>query len=338
MFLDALVKQRLRDRRIVHFAVAVAAVADDVHDDLAAEFRAKLRGDLADAHHRVRVFRVDVKDGYGLAFGNVRSEARRVLLDRKGREPDQIIHDDVNCSADGVSLQVSQIQRLRPDALPGKRRVSMHDDGNNFVESFRRAVDISAAQAIAGLLRAGPSHGHRIDGLEMARIRNQVHADLFAARRDVRAGCADVVFHVARAQHAARINILKTGDNFMGRLARRVNHYVQPPAVAHGHDRRDRPVLRRRVQHRVQQRNQRGNAFQGKSLRAQVPRLQNLLEKVGADQPLQNPFLIDFARWPFDALRDPAPPLWIWQVHEFSPDRAAINAARLVSRLTGQPI
>src|SRR5580692_6214666 len=106
MVLDSLVKNRLRNGGIVDFAVAMAAVADDVHYDVAAKCRAILRGKLSDAHDRVGIFRIHMKDWNALAFGNVRSEARRVLLPRLRREANEIVDNDVDRAADGVSLQI----------------------------------------------------------------------------------------------------------------------------------------------------------------------------------------------------------------------------------------
>jgi len=120
MILDALVEERLSDGRIVDFAVAMAAVTDDVHDDVAAECRTVLRGKFSDAHDGVRVFGVDVEDRHGLAFGDIGGEARRMLLRGVCRKADQVVHDDVNCAADGVGLQIREIQRFRPDALARK--------------------------------------------------------------------------------------------------------------------------------------------------------------------------------------------------------------------------
>ncbi len=113
-----------------------------------------------------------------------------------------------------------------------------------------------------------------------------MNVDRFSARRDVCARGPDVIFHVTRAQHAPRIDVLKTRNHLMRRLARRMHHHVQPSAMAHRHHRIDRPGLSRRIQDRIKERNQCGNAFQRKSLRAQITRLQHLLEKVRAHQPL----------------------------------------------------
>jgi len=62
MIFDASYKA-LSDRRVVHLAVAVTAVADEVHDDVAAKRGAILRGESADADDGIWIFRVDVEDG-----------------------------------------------------------------------------------------------------------------------------------------------------------------------------------------------------------------------------------------------------------------------------------
>src|SRR5260370_29532617 len=143
-----------------------------------------------------------------------------MFLDRLGGEADEVVHDDVNGAANRVGAQVREVERFRPDALPGKSRVAVHDDRNDFVLRFPGMVEVSSAQAIARLLGAGPAHCDRIDSLKMARVRNEVDADFLASGSDVRAGSADVVFHVARAEDAAWIYVFKPADNFMGQLAR----------------------------------------------------------------------------------------------------------------------
>ncbi len=336
MILDALVEERLSDGRIVDFAVAVAAVTDDVHDDVAAEGRTIFRGKFSDAHDRVRVFGVDVEDRHGLAFGDIGGEARRMLLRGLCGKADQVVHDDVNGAAHGVGLQIREIQRFRPDTLARERPVAVHHDRDDFIQRFRRTVDVRAAQAVAGLLRAHPAHGDRIDSFEMAWIRNKMDADLFAGAGDVGARRAHVIFHVARAEDAARIDVFKAGNHFMRCLACRVDHHVQAAAVAHGHDGFDRAVLARGVQDGIEERNQRGDAFQGESLGAEVARLQNLFEKIGANQTLEDFVLIDFAGRPFQALGDPAAAFRLRQMHEVGADSTTVNAACFLGAFAGE--
>src|SRR5208282_5210858 len=106
MFFDLLIEKRLRDGRVVDFAVTVAAVADEIDDNVGAELVAVFDGHTGDADDGVDVFAVDVKDGDGLAARDAGREARGVLFGIAGGEAEKIVHDHVNCSADGVAGKV----------------------------------------------------------------------------------------------------------------------------------------------------------------------------------------------------------------------------------------
>src|ERR1700704_547268 len=154
MILDAFVYARLGDSGIVDFAMTVAPVADDIDDHVAAKLSTVVGGQLAYAHDGVRVFAVDVKDRNILALGDVRSEPRRLFLLWPGSKANQIVDDDVDCSANGVGLQICQIERLCPDALACEGSVAVHHNGHDFCR---------AAGAVPSLLGAHTSHGHGID-------------------------------------------------------------------------------------------------------------------------------------------------------------------------------
>ena len=80
MLFDGLVEQRLGDGGIVDFAVAVAAVADQVDDDIGAELVAVFERHAADADHGIDIFRIHVKDGNRLAAREVGGETRGVFF------------------------------------------------------------------------------------------------------------------------------------------------------------------------------------------------------------------------------------------------------------------
>ncbi len=67
---------------------------------------------------------------------------------------------------------------------------------------------------------------------------------------------------------------------------------VQPAAMAHAHHQFDRALLSGRFEDFVHQRNERGHAFQRKALAAQIALLQDLLEKLGADQLIERASLV----------------------------------------------
>ena len=103
--------------------------------------------------------------------------------------------------------------------------------------------------------------------------------------------------------------------------------------MAHGHNAVHRTEIPSSVEDRIEKRNQRGDPFQRKSLGAQITRLQNLLEEVGANQPVENFFLVDFYFRTLNALCNPLPPLRFGQVHEFHANVAAVDAARFLGGL-----
>jgi hypothetical protein len=75
---DRLVEERLGDRRVVHLAVAVAAVADQVDDHVVAEAVAVLDRQPRHPHHGVRVLAVDVEDRDRQAAATSVAKRRRV--------------------------------------------------------------------------------------------------------------------------------------------------------------------------------------------------------------------------------------------------------------------
>ena len=227
MALDAAVAQRLGDGGVVDFGVAVTAIADEVDDHVAVEGVAVFGGKRGDAHDGSGIFGVDVEDGDGQAAREIGGEARGVGLVGLGGEADEVVDDDVNATADGEAFDFGEIQGFGPDALTGEGGVSVNGDGED-------AVD--AVGAPASLLGAGAAHGDRIDGLEMAGVRDEVQGNPLVVAGVKDAGGSDVVFHVAAAKNAARVDVFELGEDVGGRLAEGVDHDAETSAVAHGHD------------------------------------------------------------------------------------------------------
>ncbi len=73
---DLRVAEGLGDGGVVDFGVAVAAIANEVDDDVGVEGLAVLGGECGDADDGLRVFGVDVEDGDGEALGEVWRSAR----------------------------------------------------------------------------------------------------------------------------------------------------------------------------------------------------------------------------------------------------------------------
>ena len=95
---------------------------------------------------------------------------------------------------------------------------------------------------------------------------------------------AHVVLDIAAAEDAARVDILETSEDFGGRAADGVGHYVQAAAMAHSKDCRVDAEGRAECEHCIEERDQDGEALERKALGAEVARLDDLLEEVGADE------------------------------------------------------
>ncbi len=189
--------------------MAVAAIADQVDDDIGVEAVAVLGGDGRDADDGVGIFRVDVEDGDGQALGDVGGEARGVGLFRHGGEAEEIVHDDVDGSADVEAGERAEDEAFGEDALAGEGRVAVHADGQDLVAGLLLAV----GEGEANLLGAGAAHGDGIDGFEVAGVRDEMQRDGAALGRAVLAGRAHVVLHVAAAENAARVDVFKAGED-----------------------------------------------------------------------------------------------------------------------------
>jgi len=67
----------------------------------------------------------------------------------------------VNCSADGIALEVGEVQGFGEDALPGESCVAMDEDGK---------IQVAAIFSGAVLFGAGAAYGDGVDRFEVTRI------------------------------------------------------------------------------------------------------------------------------------------------------------------------
>jgi hypothetical protein len=322
--LDGGVAAGLGDGGVVDLAVAVAAVADEIDDDVGVEAMAELGCDGGDADDGVGVLGVDVEDGDGQALGDVGGEARGVGLLGQGGEAEQVVHDYMHGPADIEAGQRVQDEALGENALAGEGGVAMHDDGQDA---------IAAGVADAGLLGARAAEGDRVDGLQMAGVRDEMQVDGAAVRSVVLAGGAKVILHVAAAQHAARVDIFELCEELGGRAADGVDHDVEASAMAHGEHGRLDAEGRARCQQLVEERDEDGEAFEREALGAEVARLDDLLEDVGADEVGEDAPLGGRRGGLLDLVLEPLALLVVRDVHELGGDGAAVVGAGLVGQL-----
>ncbi len=85
---DLGVEERLRDRGIVHFAMAVPAESDEIDYHVARELRAIAGGNFTDPHNGARILSIDVKDGDRLPLRQIGGETRGVQFTGRRSEAD----------------------------------------------------------------------------------------------------------------------------------------------------------------------------------------------------------------------------------------------------------
>ena len=234
MLRHLLVQLRLGERRLVALVVPVAAVADQVDQEVEREALAVGPGQPRRLDARLGVVGVDVHDRHLEAAGQSAGVAGRERLVRIGGEPELVVGDEVDGAADVPAGEPRQVQRLGDDALAGERRVAVDEDAEHLA-----AVQPRRARGVdPGRRRAGHADQHRVDRLEVTRVgRHRDHQ----RRRHVGADQPrpGVVLHVA---HPAQLDaaapgeqrVLELGQDLRVRLLHHVREHVQPAAVGHG--------------------------------------------------------------------------------------------------------
>ena len=159
---DRLVHQRLGERRLVAFVMAVAAIAEHVDDDRLLKFLPEFGRDLGGEHDRFRIVAVDVENRRLDHFGDVGRIRRRPRIARIGGEADLIVDDEVNRAAGAVTAQAGQPEAFRNHALAGERGIAVDQQRHHHGAIF-------ACRAELILFGAHLAEHHRIDDLKVRR-------------------------------------------------------------------------------------------------------------------------------------------------------------------------
>src|SRR6185312_11477892 len=322
MVLDNRVTLRRSDRRVVDFGVSVAAITDEVDDDVGLEGVAILHGQRGDADDRFRIFGVDVEDRDRKAFREVARKARGVRLLGYGCKAEQVVRDDLDCSANVVAVQRRHVQRLGANALTGECSVAVEDDRQHL---------LFAGFADALLPCARAPHDDGIDRLKMARVRGEVQVNDPAVGRSEVAGRAGMILYVAAAHDAARIDIFEFGKCFGSVAANGVGDDVQAATVGHCDDRPLNTDFSRGDKRLVEIGDQCRKTFERETLGAEIALLNHLLKNIRADEPGKNAGCVGSGVFALQTFLDPRPLFDAGNMHELGANGAAVVAARLIS-------
>src|SRR5919198_45510 len=139
----------------------------------------------------------------------------------------------------------------------------------------RQDGEVRAALVDDVLLGADDALDDRVDRLQVGGVGGQRDRDLLAVQAGEGALGAQVVLHVAGAVHRLRVEVaLELAEDLRVRLSDDVRQNVQAAAVGHADDDLVQAGLRRAVDHRVEQRDDRLAALEREALLADVLRLE----------------------------------------------------------------
>ncbi len=170
---DRLVHQGLREARLVALVVTATPVGVHVDDDVAAPRLAEVHREANRLRDRLGVLTVHVQDRALQHARDVRRIRRAASVLRIRREPDLVVHDDVDRAADVVARQLRHVERLLHDALSCERRVA--------VDQQRQAGGHAAlAHPFDVVARAHAAHRHGVDELQVTRVEAQGDRELCA--------------------------------------------------------------------------------------------------------------------------------------------------------------
>ena len=207
LVIDDLVHLGLRHRRVVSLVVATTSVADEVNEHIFTELTSVLNSQLGNPDHSFGVIAVHVEHGAPECLSQVRCVLAGAARIRGRREPDLVIHRDVDSSANGVATKLRQVDGFLHDTQARHSSVAVDQDRHH------REALIAAVQNV--LLGARNALSHGVHGFQVRRVRRErdVHFTVVEHGDEV-AGFAQVVLHVAGATGGRGVNIaLELGED-----------------------------------------------------------------------------------------------------------------------------
>ncbi len=138
------------------------AVAEHVHDDVAAELLAEPQGEVDDVDHRLGIVAVDVEDRRLDHLGDVGGVAGRAGLAGQCGETDLVVDHDVDRAAGLVALELGEVEGLGDESLSGERGVA--------VDQQRQDPAAGCHVVASPLLAPGSAFDDRVDGFEVSRV------------------------------------------------------------------------------------------------------------------------------------------------------------------------
>ncbi|GBC97044.1 hypothetical protein HRbin16_02860 [bacterium HR16] len=186
---------------------------------------------------------------------------------RQCGEANLIVQNQVDGASCAVAGQAIQVERLRHNALSRERRVAVYQHRQ------RDALVLPGRARLVALLTAGTGHSlhHRVDPLQMAGVRSQIHLYADFLTTFVCTTRAQMVLHIACPAFVAAAAVgdarrlvyaKKLGDDLLIGFAQNMRQHVEPAAVRHAQQDIARAHFRCRADELVQHRYHHAQPFQ----------------------------------------------------------------------------
>ena len=317
---------------LVCFVVAVAAVADDVDDDITGEGLPELESELGDPGDFEGAITIDMEDGDFEELGDVGAVVRGAGVGGKGGETDLVVDDDVDGSAGAIAGELGKVQHFGNDALAGEGGITVNEDGDDFF-AFERVIK----SALAG---AGLAFDNRVDSFEVAGVGGEHDADAVARFGLANGFEAEVILHVAIASdHVGDVVLGEfVEENFEG-FAEEVGEHAEAAAVGHAHDDFFAAENWQAFEDGAEGNEEAFTAFDGEAFLADVTAVEETLEGFGFKEPTEGADLF-FGRgnWVFEAIFDailkPLADFGSVDVHVLEADPVAVDGTEIFEHRT----
>ena len=331
MLADLVIHQRLGELGLVALVVPEAAIAPHVDHDVAAEGLAVFDRQLAGEGNGFGIVAVDVQDRRLDALGDIRGVGRRTRELRARGEADLVVDDEVQAAAGVVAPHAREAETFPHDALTGKGRVAVKQDGQDLLVLLEIVAD--------RLLCAALAEHDRVDRFKVAGVGDQRHMHVDAVEFAVGAG-AEVVFHIARTADVVGIGAAarKFVEDDLVRLAHDVGEHVEAPAVGHAVDDLAHAQLATVFDDRFERGDHAFAAIEAEALRADVFLAEERLVLFAADHCREDGLLaflgeLDRVFGGLELVLQETAFFRIRNVHVFEADIAAIGCAQCVVEL-----
>ena len=303
--------------------MAVLAIADDVHHHIASEFLPKIQCHLDTVHGCHRIVAVHVKDRHVQHLGRSGAVKCGPRIVRQGGESDLVVDDDVNRATSLIAVELRHVKRLCHNALPDECSVTMDHHRQNLL-AILRVVEQSLESARLAL-------HYRRHCLKVARVWGEVNANLAAIDRSAGVLKPEMVLHIPiTVGNLLHIIVTEFVEQELVVLANNVGQYVESATVRHAHRDLENPPARRRLNNRIEHRNQSLTALKREPLLPYVTGVQKFFKLLGFHQTFKDtPFFVARITRPvacrLHPVTQPASDLKILDVHVLRPNRSTVG-------------